>query len=64
MKVVVNLDVCDAHGECVAEAPEIFALDDDDDVVRVLMEEPDEGHLRAAERAAQSCPVQAIVIEG
>lgn len=62
MRVVVNFDVCDAHGDCVVEAPEIFDLGDDDDVVRVLQEEPSEDLRKAAERAAESCPVSAIEI--
>ena len=31
MKVVVDLDVCEAHGDCVIAAPEIFDLGDDDE---------------------------------
>lgn len=64
MKITVNLDVCDAHGACVMEAPDLFALDDDDETVRLLVSEPPEDARKAAERAAQSCPVQAITIEG
>lgn len=62
MPITINLDVCDAHGACVMEAPEIFALDDDDEVVRLLLPEPPEDLRKAADRAAQSCPVQAITI--
>ncbi len=32
MKVVVDFDVCVAHGECVVAAPEIFELSGDDEV--------------------------------
>ena len=42
MKVVVDELRCDAHGLCVDACPEVFALDDDDDLVRVLVDEPDE----------------------
>ena len=42
MKVVVDELRCDAHGVCVDACPEVFALSDDDDKVRVLVEEPDE----------------------
>src|SRR5438270_481522 len=42
MKVTVDLDSCDAYGECVKVCPEVFALDDEDDHVRLLLEEPGE----------------------
>ena len=63
MKVNVNTDVCEAHGECVIAAPEIFDLGDDDEVVTVLDPEPAEDLREKAEEAAQSCPVSAITIE-
>jgi ferredoxin len=63
MKVVVDELRCDAHGLCVDACPQVFALNDDDDVVRVLVEEP-EGSLRASlEHAARVCPKAAITIE-
>jgi ferredoxin len=63
VKVIVDLDVCAAHGDCVVAAPEIFDLGDDDDVVTVLIEEPGEELRGKAERAVQDCPVSAIRIE-
>ena len=63
MKITVDLDVCEAHGECVAAAPEIFDLGDDDDVVTVLQAEPDEDLREEALAAQKSCPVDAIRIE-
>ncbi len=64
MKVVVDELRCDAHGVCVAACPEVFALDDDDDVVRVLDDEPDESLRPSLQRAAQSCPKAAITVQG
>lgn len=64
MKVIVDTDLCEAHGECVFAAPEIFDLGDDDDVVTVLQEEPGEELRDKAEEAAKVCPVFAITIEG
>jgi ferredoxin len=63
MRVVVDELRCDAHGQCVDACPEVFALDDDDDVVRVLVEEPDESLRPKLERAVQICPKAAITIE-
>lgn len=63
MKVFVDELRCDAHGACVLACPEVFALGDDDDVVRVLVEEPDESLREKLVRAAQACPKAAITIE-
>ena len=63
MKVIVDLDVCQAHGDCVVAAPEIFDLGEEDDVVTVIDPEPGEELRAAAERAVQDCPVTAIRIE-
>jgi ferredoxin len=64
MKVTVDELRCDAHGVCVAACPEVFALDDNDDVVRVLMEEPPESLRESLRHAATICPKAAIKIEG
>jgi ferredoxin len=64
MKVVVDFDACAAHGDCVVEAPEIFDLGDDDEVVKVLIEEPGEGLRGQAQAAADACPMAAIRIDG
>jgi ferredoxin len=64
VKVVVDELRCDAHGVCVHACPDVFALDDADDVVRVLDDHPDEALRPGLERAAQSCPKAAITIEG
>ncbi len=63
MKVIVDDLRCDAHGVCVNACPEVFALADDDDVVRVLIEEPEESLRDSLNRAALACPKAAIKIE-
>jgi ferredoxin len=63
MRVIVDEDVCAAHGDCVVAAPEIFDLGDDDDVVTVIMPEPGEELRKQAEEAVSDCPVSAIRIE-
>lgn len=63
MKVVVDMDLCEAHGECVVAAPEIFELGDDDEVVTVLQAEPPEDLRDKAEEAVKVCPVAAITLE-
>lgn len=63
MRVKVDMDVCEAHGECVLAAPEIFELGDDDEKVTVLDPEPEEDLREKAERAMKACPVDAITVE-
>jgi ferredoxin len=63
MKIVLDELRCDAHGVCVDACPEVFALDEDDDVVRLLTTEPDEVLRDGVERAARACPKAAITIE-
>jgi ferredoxin len=63
IKVIVDRDVCQNHGQCVFAAPPVFELDEEGELV-VLDEEPDESLREAVEEAADVCPVQAITIEG
>ncbi len=63
IKVVVDRDVCQNHGQCVFSAPQVFELDDEGDLV-VLQEHVDESLRDNVEEAADVCPVQAITIEG
>jgi ferredoxin len=63
MRVVVDELRCDAHGVCVDACPEVFALSDDDDKVRVLVEEPDESLREQLQRAVLACPKAAITIK-
>ena len=44
--------------------PEVFALEDTDDIVRVLIEAPDESLRDKLKKAALGCPKAAITIEG
>lgn len=60
MRVIVDFELCEAHGECVNVAPEIFELDDDAEAVTLLQEEPDEELRAKAKSAVSACPVMAI----
>jgi ferredoxin len=61
-KVVVDMDVCQDHGQCVFAAPDVFELNADGRL-EVLVPEPDDARRTACEDAADVCPVQAITIE-
>lgn len=64
MKVVVEFDRCELHGDCVLAAPAVFDIGDDDEVVSLLDDEPDEELRAKVEEAIRSCPVSAIRLEG
>jgi ferredoxin len=63
MRVHVDYDLCQGHGMCVLEAPEVFALDKDDDQVRLLVDEPDESLRGKVTAAIQYCPTTALSID-
>ncbi|MDH3047134.1 ferredoxin [Gordonia alkanivorans] len=63
MKIIVDEDLCQGHGDCVMEAPTVFELGDDDLVVQVLDASPSEDLREEVELAARRCPVNAIIIE-
>lgn len=64
MKVTVDMSRCDAHGVCVDACPDVFALDDEDDTVRVLNDAPAESLRDSLNRAVEACPKAAITIDG
>lgn len=59
MHVVVDFTKCDSNGLCAAEAPQIYELDDNDELL-VLQDVVAGADLEASERAAMMCPKQAI----
>jgi ferredoxin len=62
MKVHVDMNLCQSHGECVLVAPDVFELGDDD--VLVWQEDVPEERRAAVEEAVNVCPMMAIRIEG
>jgi ferredoxin len=62
VRVVVDFSRCDAHGKCVEVCPEVFDLDDDDQLI-VLDETPPEALHRKVEDATRQCPKAAIRID-
>jgi ferredoxin len=63
MRVIVDFDLCESNALCMAAAPEVFEVRDDD-FLYVLQEEPAEDLRPKVEEAARRCPKQAITIEG
>jgi ferredoxin len=61
VRIAVDLDLCQGHGVCCSEAPELFELAGDK--VRVLVESPAPDLRAAARLAAKYCPTLAITIQ-
>lgn len=61
MKIVVDRSLCQTHGVCAAEAPEVFKLEGDELVV--LLDEPPESMRAEVKAAAKYCPTKAIRVE-
>ncbi len=59
--VELDLDLCAGFGDCVREAPAAFVLNDDN-VAEIT--DPDAAGLDALVRAAEVCPVSAILLFG
>lgn len=62
MRIVVDYDQCESNALCMAAAPEVFEVRDDD-LLYVLDENPTEELREKVLSAARSCPKNAITIE-
>jgi ferredoxin len=62
MRIVVDWTLCDGNGMCVAEAPDIFDLADDDTLV-VLQETPQPQFADQVDAAVRACPKRALSVE-
>ena len=62
MRVIIDRDLCESNGVCEGLAPEVFQIDDDD-VLQLLQERPDESLRARVQDAVRSCPKQALSLE-
>jgi ferredoxin len=62
MRVVVDYDRCESNALCMAAAPEVFEVRDDD-LLYLLDATPPEALRAKVEDAARRCPKQAITVE-
>jgi ferredoxin len=62
MRVVVDFDLCESNALCMAAAPEVFEVREDD-LLYVLDENPPEALREKVEAAVRTCPKHAISIE-
>lgn len=61
-RVVVDRDLCQGHGVCEGEAPEVFLVSKKGELT-VLDETPPEALCAKVELAVQYCPTHALRIE-
>ena len=61
MRVVVDYDLCESNALCMAAAPEVFEVRDDD-FLYLLQDEPPDDLRPKVEQAVRQCPKQAISI--
>ncbi len=59
IKIVVNRELCEANARCVMVCPEIFRVDDQDEL-HVEPESVDESKRAKIEAAVRVCPRQAL----
>lgn len=60
MKVIVDRERCEGHGQCEAMAPELFRLYDNGELHLLFREDVPAEQADAARRAVTCCPVSAL----
>ena len=63
MRVRIDFDLCQGHGVCMGECPEVFQVNDDGEL-SLLEEQPDDGLRKKVRNAARFCPTGAISVDG
>ncbi|GCD94354.1 ferredoxin [Embleya hyalina] len=61
MRIVVDFDKCKSNALCMAEAPEVFEVREDN-FLYILNENPGEELRPLVEEAIRACPTRAISI--
>jgi len=61
LRIVVDRDLCEANGECMRAAPEVFFVDDSDKLV-VKLERPPAELLEKVKAAVRRCPRAALAL--
>ena len=66
MKIIADLELCQGHGMCENEAPEVFRVVESDDGsyshVEILLTGLDEGLREKVEKAVRACPNRTLSI--
>ncbi len=64
MRIVADKATCEGLGMCESMANDYFEVDEDDELVQVLRENPPESDRAHVYAAVQACPVLALSLEG
>ncbi len=62
MKVRVDYDLCEGNAYCMRDCPEVFQVDENDNIT-ILVDEIPKAHLVNVKAAVLSCPRQALSLE-
>jgi ferredoxin len=62
VKVRVDLDLCQGHGVCAEEAPDVFALDESASKVVLRDPSPPEEQRARVKAAVRYCPTHALAL--
>jgi len=60
-KVVIDLQRCEGHGQCLVEEPGVFGMDDGG-YAEILTEPVDDSLRVTVEQAVRACPAAAVSI--
>ncbi len=63
MKVLIDVDLCTGCGLCEETCPDIFKMNEDDDVAEITKTDYDENDKECLEEAIEICPTEAILTE-
>ena len=61
-RVVVDRDLCQGHGVCEAEAPDVFEVSKKGDLT-VVVETPPDDQRTAVDLAVTYCPTHALSVQ-
>jgi sterol 14-demethylase len=62
VRIVVDRDLCQGHGVCESEAPDVFSVSKKG-VLTIIDETPSEEKRAMVEQAVAFCPTKALRIE-
>lgn len=64
MRAIVDPDLCSGCGLCVDTCPEVFEMEEEEEVARVLVDKVPEDAEECVQQAAEECPCEAIEVVG
>ena len=67
MRITIDLQLCQGHGVCLEEAPEVFRVVSEPgryDHAELIMTDPDESLRTQVEAAVKYCPNRALKLAG